>query len=83
MNEKVINHEENTVLNGLELKMFYNNLSKIACDEFRNAVIDRCGWNYPTWRNRLHSISKITKLESEAIREIMSAYKSFSYDTAK
>ncbi len=72
----VKNLTTSSLLTGDELNRFYNSLSKIALDEFRNAVMEKCDWTYPVWSTRIHSKSKITKLESEAIKVIMSTFRS-------
>lgn len=75
MSQKTLPPPTQNLITGAELKMFYNNLSKMSCDAFREAIMERCDWTYPVWRSRLHSLTRITKLESEAISIIMASFK--------
>lgn len=61
-------------LTGSELKTFYNNLKKINADDFRNEVKERCDWTTAVWQTRINNKTQITKLESEAIRQLMRIY---------
>jgi len=58
-----------------ELNNFYSFLPAVYLNDFRSEVINRCGMTYTSFHNKKNGKSKITKLESEAIREIMENFK--------
>jgi len=53
------------------LRNAYNYLERKQRFQFRDIIIEECGFSYPTFYNYLQGATDIPKLVSEKIREII------------